>query len=237
MERILVLDRGNTRMKLGLFEGDEFLLSKVLENADQLKDFVQEHKVSICCHADVHGDLSQWLGDTTSKAISFSEKLPITLDYKNAGSLGQDRIANAAGAKALYPEKDVLVIDAGSCVTYDFINAQGKFLGGAISPGWAMRLKAMHQFTGKLPLLSNEPAEGAFPYSGTENNMRGAAFDGLGFEITAYINEIRRQYPDSITLITGGDAAALHKALKIGIFADQNLTLKGIFNIYKHQYA
>lgn len=237
MERILVLDRGNTRMKVGLFEGSNCTLTKVLENPADLQVFIQEFRVDRCCYADVHGDLASWIGNLPSSVISFSSNLPIALKYNKPESLGQDRIANVAGARALYPEKNVLVIDAGSCVTYDFIDAEGSFLGGAISPGWAMRLKAMHQFTGKLPLLSNEKAQGAFPYSGTENNMRGAAFDGLCFEITAYINEINRQYPDSITLITGGDAVALHNALKIGIFADQNLTLKGIFNIYKHQYA
>lgn len=236
MERVLVMDRGNSRLKLGYFLNGSLQEVQVFENLLIAENYISNLKVDVVCGADVQG---QEIPSFLKKyfPINFRENLPIAVDYSSISTLGQDRIANAVALAFEYPNKNALAIDAGTCITYDMLTKGKFFVGGAISPGLEMRLKAMHHFTGKLPKLAWEKPSEDFPYKSSSTNMLGASYDGIIAEIEYYLNEIQIQYPGTLAVITGGDANTLQKGLKSDIFADPNLTLKGIFNIFKYQYA
>ncbi|MGB0166497.1 MAG: type III pantothenate kinase [Luteibaculum sp.] len=237
MAKTLILDVGNTRIKCGVFQDDQLLEPFVFNTLEELNQKFRPADFSHVAFSSVRDfELSEaWQAIT--RPLNFKAQLPINIAYSVQDQPGADRIANACYC---YPESEkspFLIIDAGTCVTYDVINTPSTFLGGAISLGLQSRLNAMHKFTGKLPLYNYAPLAGRFPYQSTRENMIGACIDGLAAEIEHYIALFSKQYSQGICVITGGDSAALHKALKSNIFADPNLTLKGIFNIFKYQYA
>ena len=137
------------------------------------------------------------------------------------------------GAQLLQPGKDLLVIDAGTCLTYEFIDAQGNYHGGNIAPGKLMRFKALHSYTAKLPLIE---AEGNIPELGynTETAIRSGVIKGMEFEISGYITHLQKKYPELLVFLTGGDEFSFDTNLKNIIFADKFLVLKGLNRILEY---
>ena len=142
-----------------------------------------------------------WLDSHTS--------LPVINLYETPETLGYDRMAAVVAAHDQFPGKDILVIDAGTCITYEFVDSLGQYHGGNISPGLWMRLKALHQFTGRLPLVH---AEGRMPY----------------------ITAMKHKYPELLVFLTGGDDFSFDTKLKSVIFADRFLVLKGLNRILNY---
>src|SRR5699024_1392470 len=132
-----------------------------------------------------------------------------------------------------HPGINVLVVDAGTCVTYDFIDAAGAYHGGAISPGLTMRYKAMHTFTEKLPLLERIK-EAPLIGGNTQDSMHSGVLLGIAYEVDGYINAYRESFPDLITVLTGGDAQFLRDTIKNDIFVNTNLLLDGLLNILNY---
>lgn len=230
-ERSLAIDAGNTRVKVGLFHG------KTLEEMhffgegelEQLKQFLAGHQHLPAIIGSVKSDKdTKWLRNLLSGAIVFttSLKLPLKIAYETPETLGVDRLCNAIAAWDK-TQKAALVIDMGTCIKYDFVSADATYEGGAISPGIAMRYKAMHTFTGKLPLIDDmEPA----PATGknTFDAMRSGVMNAVRFELEGFIAEYRKMVPELTIFLTGGDAEYFANGLKNDIFADENLTLKGL---------
>ena len=159
--------------------------------------------------------------------------LPIRNRYLTKETLGYDRIAAAVEASARFPGQDILIIDAGTAITIDFVNSENEFLGGNISPGLLMRYRALHEFTGKLPLV--EPADqDALLGDDTEGAIRAGVQNGIIFELDGYINEQKKRYPRLQILMTGGDAVFFDKNLKNYIFVDLNLNLFGLHRILEY---
>ena len=160
-------------------------------------------------------------------------KLPIAVDYSHPETLGCDRLAAAVGAASLCKGEDLLVIDAGTAITFDHVTVSGCFKGGNISPGIKMRFKALHTFTGKLPLVE---AEGETPFLGfsSETAIRAGVIRGICFEMMGYIAAVREQTSQLSVFLTGGDAFYFEKRLKIPIFAEPNLVLTGLYRILLH---
>ena len=156
--------------------------------------------------------------------------LPVKNLYQTPKSLGKDRIAAVTGAWSMFPRRNILVIDAGTCITYDFINQQGEYPGGGISPGIRMRFKAMHTFTGKLPLIEPEDFDELIGKSTTESLLSGV-YNGVTGEIREMVRLYREKYGDVMVLITGGDHELLNNKLKISIFAVPELVLLGLNEI------
>jgi type III pantothenate kinase len=165
---------------------------------------------------------------------SHKTKLPITLLYKNTETLGLDRIANAVGAAASYPAKNVLSIQAGTCLVLDFVNKKREYLGGSISPGIQMRFEALHQKTKNLPLLSATEKRTNYYGNDTNSSINCGVIKGICYEIEGFIKDYKAQYKDLIVLITGGDAVYLQNSIKNTLFAAQNLVLKGLNEIIKY---
>jgi type III pantothenate kinase len=143
-------------------------------------------------------------------------------------------MANAAGAAMLFPAKNVLSIQAGTCLVFDFVNEKGEYLGGSISPGIKMRFDSLHEKTKNLPLLSAKNGYPNFIGTDTSASLCSGIINGIGYEIDGFIDEYRAKFDAIIVLLTGGDADYLQKFIKNTIFAAPNLVLKGLNEIIKY---
>ncbi len=159
--------------------------------------------------------------------------LPINLMYKTPETLGMDRIAAACGASSIFPERDCLVIDMGTCINYEFIDAKKNYHGGSISPGMDMRFKAMHTFTARLPLVKLN-SQVQLTGTDTEKCMQSGVFYGIVGEIEAMILQYQQKYPQLLVILCGGDASLFENKLKPTIFAAPDLVLMGLNRILSH---
>jgi type III pantothenate kinase len=240
----LVIDVGNSTVKLAVFDGFK-LMSITKESKTRLvstvKSLIKKFKVSHAIISKV-GHLSPKTIDKISHLTNLiilnkDTALPFQNCYKTPETLGADRIALAAAAVLHYAHHNILAIDAGTCITYDFVNENHQYLGGAISPGLNMRYKAMHTFTEKLPLL--KPSSTNMIIGGTTlESMHTGAFVGILNEIDGFISAYKNIYPNLTVILTGGDAKILANQLKNSIFANSNFLLEGLnsileFNITK----
>jgi len=237
----LVIDVGNTQFKLAVFENDQ-LIDKSAGNTSKLteilKKFTQVYpKISHCMVSSVTHfsaeDLSSLRQNFKLIELSTALKLPFSLAYKTPQTLGVDRIALASAAAVQYANRNVLVIDAGTCITYDFISADANYLGGAISPGINMRFKALHTFTSKLPLLEAQAQENLIGNS-TETSLQSGVLFGVLYEIDGFIQAYSEKYDNLTIILTGGDAHFLRDRLKNDIFANSNFLLEGLNYILEH---
>lgn len=165
--------------------------------------------------------------------LSRDSQIPIDLDYGTPETLGFDRIANACGLVFSLGKSTGLVIDCGTCITTTLVTDK-TLRGGSISPGLSMRLKSMHHFTGRLPLIHFENQEITLPGKNTADSMLAGAVGGCIREIEGLITDYCSHFGQMDVIITGGDAQYLVNQLKSPIFADSMLTLKGINEIYLH---
>ena len=233
----LVIDVGNTRVKVALFEGDSLLTLDSFELKDifiQLKDLEENNEIdkaiisSVANISDI--DLKKIERLFQLVYLSQATEVPFINEYATKNTLGVDRMALASAAVLKYPNKNVLVIDAGSCITYDFISDKGVFKGGSISPGIEMRYRALNRFTDKLPLLN---LVDEFPMIGntTELAIHSGVLTGLIIEINGIIEEYNLRFEKLTVVLTGGDTIFLAKRLKNSIFANPNFLLVGLNNI------
>ncbi|MBK6986183.1 MAG: type III pantothenate kinase [Bacteroidetes bacterium] len=158
-------------------------------------------------------------------------KIPLTNLYQSASTLGSDRLAASIGAYYLYPNANVLVIDAGTCIKYNFTNSKNEYLGGGISPGIQMKFKALQTFTSKLPLVEVDFSYNELIGNNTQNSILSGVLNGTIAEIDGVIDYYKLKFTDTICVLTGGDSEYLAKRLKNSIFAHQNLVLKGLNDI------
>lgn len=205
---------------------------------DMLKDISRKYPLErgiIASVVTLTDEMLQHLHMLDIPLIRLTSETPIPINnlYKTPQTLGADRLAAVTAAHTLSPQHDALVIDAGTCITYDYIDANGNYLGGNISPGINMRLKAMHEFTDKLPLI---PQEGEKPSWGntTETAIRVGAIQGVQMEIEGYIQSARQKNPHLLVFLTGGDSFYFDTTRKSGIFADKFLVLKGLNRILNY---
>ncbi|MFZ3274966.1 MAG: type III pantothenate kinase, partial [Lutibacter sp.] len=162
--------------------------------------------------------------------LDYDTKVPFVNKYATPKTLGVDRIALVSSAISKYPNKNVLIIDAGTCITYDFVNNEGNYFGGAISPGLQMRYKALNVFTENLPLL--EPSEIVeLIGNSTETSIHSGIINGVINEIDGVIEQYRKKNTDLTIVLTGGDIKFLSNRLKNGIFANPNFLLEGLNTI------
>ena len=169
-----------------------------------------------------------------TNVFTASTKIPLKNLYKSVSTLGSDRTSASVGAYYLYPNSDVLVIDAGTCIKYNFTNSDNEYLGGGISPGIEIKFKALQQFTSRLPLVEFNISFTELIGTSTENSILSGVLNGTVAEIDGIINDYKLQFPDLICVLTGGNSEYLAKRLKNSIFAHQNLVLKGLNDILNY---
>ena len=177
-------------------------------------------------------ELQEKLGKLQCPVVRFSSSTPLPLEigYRTPGTLGSDRIAAAVGAWNEAPGRNLLIIDAGTAITVDFVGKDGKYNGGNIAPGIKMRLRALHEYTSRLPMVDKEGDTPAIGYD-TETAIRSGVINGICHEIEGYINEFKQKYCDLLVFLTGGDEKPLKNRIKNCIFADKYLVAKGLNRI------
>lgn len=239
----LCTDIGNTRLKTGLYVGDEladsavFLHSEVSAFCDWVRGLpVRADAAVLSAVCDVPLEVEQAMRDASDcyERLSASTPLPIRNLYKSPGTLGMDRLAAAVGAFSLYPDRNLLVVDAGTAVTFDLVTADGAYHGGTISPGLTMRFKALHQYAAQLPELSVSQIDGLFGQT-TEEAITYGVQNGIYGEIAYYLEQYGSVFESMTVVLTGGDAQFLLERLKnttkSAIFAHQDLVMHGLSRI------
>ena len=240
----LILDFGNTHKKLALFEDGNLLLvqNHPVVTKDILAQFVDTHPgITACIQASV-SDYSEEIPVYLRQMFRFivvdeDTPVPVGNKYETKSSLGKDRLAAAVAGAAKFPGEPVLVICAGTALTFDFVNKHGEYLGGSISPGMQMRFNALHTFTDKLPLLSfQEPA--GLTGTNTQMSILSGVINGMVAEMEGISNGYMENYPQLKIILSGGDTNYFVKRLKISIFALPNIVIHGLqqillFNVNK----
>jgi len=235
----LTIDIGNTRVKAAVFEGDKLIDLFVFDKKiiiSQIRKIIKKHPISLGIISNVGSvsvkKMAQLKKSFDFMVVSASLKVPFTNLYKTPKTLGVDRIALVAGAVKQFPNKNVLIIDAGTCITFDFIDHKASYLGGAISPGIHMRYEALNKFTANLPLITTLQLDD-FIGKNTEESIISGVLNGVEKEINGIIEAYRHKYLDLTVVLTGGDTNFLSKQLKSSIFANQNFLLQGLNEILK----
>jgi len=232
----LCFDFGNTRLKAAVFEGDQIKTTVTLKDdyVENIRELITEHNPqksilsSVINHNTEIEDLLA--ANTKFHLLNHLSKLAFTTPVGKPETIGSDRLALAAAAVHFYPQKHNFVIGLGTCITYNFINKYHEFLGGGISPGLEMRLKALNYYTAKLPVVkadSNVPLIGC----DTATNILSGVILGIVYELQGFIDEYARKFDNFNVLLTGGDIVYLASHLKNEIFADSELIFKGLYAI------
>ena len=237
----LIIDIGNTVAKVAVFNPEGSIIDIKYCSNQSL-----DHICEICRKYPIERGIVATVIDLTEEVkkkldsirvpllrLDHTTPLPIKILYKTPETLGYDRVAGIVGAYSEYPNENILVIDAGTAITYDFIDSEGQFYGGNISPGIRMRLQALHKFTARLPLV--ESTGDIVPLGQTtEEAILAGVFKGIEYEMLGYVEEIRSNYPDLLVFLTGGNDFSFETKLKSSIFADRFLVIKGLNRILNY---
>jgi len=231
----LALDAGNSGVKFGIFQGSNLISNGKIPNGSSIKsvihkDYLEQLDLIISC--SVFKDIKTInLPNVRHIEINIDSIFPFKINYNSPQTLGIDRVVACAGT--FTGINDILIIDAGSCITYDFLDLKKGYIGGAISPGIKMRFKAMNNFTEKLPLISKFENRPSILGKSTTDCMKSGAINGIIYEIQGFIKHFKTVSPNLDIYLTGGDTIFLGDELKSGIFVDQNLVLKGLNSLIK----
>jgi len=236
----LCIDQGNSRVKIGVFDQNQLIESINCETfgVNEVHDLVCKYSIDYCIISSVIVDNDLFIENLKLNfkiVIELSSKTPIPIvnEYATPETLGNDRLAAVIGAFYLKPNSNVLVIDAGTAITFDFIDSKNIYRGGNIAPGLNLRLRALHEFTQRLPLV--EPyVESPLLGNSTESAILSGAIYGIVFEIDGYICELKIKYPQLSTFLTGGSTFYFDTKLKNAIFAERNLVLIGLNRILQY---
>jgi type III pantothenate kinase len=237
----LVIDIGNSLTKVAIFDKDEIVLTLSIEElsiarlGELKRTYPFLNKAIISSVADFNSELLKELNKEFNFFIKFDHntEVPINNLYESKETLGLDRLAAAVGGVSLFPGKNLLIIDAGTAITYDLIDKNNCFLGGNISPGLKTRFRALHKFTSKLPEIEADDQWVDIGKS-TEEAIRAGVQNGILFEIDGMIDHVRKSWPDCQPILTGGDLFFFDRKLKNTIFVKFEITLIGLNRILEY---
>lgn len=236
----LVIDSGNTQTKIAVFDKSELKAIHHIKNIDKISllETVSRYRVTKTIISSVSipaEEIMNWVEGLGQVAMIANHKLkfPFTIGYNTPQTLGIDRVAAVAGAIMQYPARNLLVVDAGTAITYEVVTEKGIYLGGNIAPGMMMRFSALHEFTARLPLVTSESFSGEF---GTTTNQAIASgvIQGIINEIMGYKQIMDKKFQSNSIIITGGDAEFFAAKLKNPIFVNLNLVLTGLNHILEY---
>ncbi|MBQ2858244.1 MAG: type III pantothenate kinase [Bacteroidaceae bacterium] len=236
----LVIDIGNTASKIAVFEKGEIKdvirsSNQSLEGLAALCNRYPIRKGILSSVISISENIRRQLSQLPFPILEFTYQTPVPIRnlYETPQTLGVDRLAAAVAAYTQKPHCPALVIDAGTCITYDFVDEHGQYQGGNISPGMEMRFKALHDFTDRLPHVTASGEKPAYGKS-TETAIRSGVIRGIEHEIRGYIQQLKKNYPSLLVFLTGGNEISFDTNLKSGIFADGFLVLKGLNRILEY---
>jgi len=231
----LIIDIGNTKAKLAIFDHDNIIEYDTLSTENVIEGidyFINKNKhidrAIISNVSSINNSIiKEKINIKHSYFLSDDLKLPFVNKYESKKTLGSDRKALASAVIKHFPNTNALIIDAGTCITIDFIDEYGNYHGGSISPGIDMRYSSLNNKTFNLPKLEKEYPSHIIGRS-TEDSIHSGVINGIVFEIREYISEYHKKYDNIKVILTGGDSDFLSKPLKISIFANQNFLLEGL---------
>ena len=236
----LIIEQGNSATKVAVYSKEQMEFTSVYE------DFSYSDLINLFNQYPLKNGILSSVTETKKVLITGLEtrlerffffddqvRLPIRIKYQTPETLGRDRIAVAVGANFLQPQADILVIDAGTAITYEVIEAPGVYLGGNISPGMTTRFRALNRYTKRLPLVSNKENVPLLGTS-TKSAILAGVVNGISYEMDGYIDELSKKYPCLYVFLTGGHAFYFEKRLKNTIFAVLNLVLIGLNRILEY---
>lgn len=233
----LTIDRGNSLTKLAVWQNDELVATECFDHTDldSMAGMASMHHIDramVCSVATAPDDILEALRPIVPSitALTCDTPLPIAIGYETPSTLGTDRIAAAAGAATLVPGRNLLVVDAGTAVTYDHVTDTGCFAGGNIAPGIEMRLRALHRFTARLPEVDSHGDVPDFGRS-TADAMRGGAVNGVVAELLHYRSLLP---PDTVVILGGGDASLIADLIPFRIVRQPNLVTIGLNSIINY---
>jgi len=234
---VIIVDAGNTRVKVAVFFNDQIIEINYFQIFDKQKfvDLVFSYGKPPVFVSSVlsDDDLNQFIGaEIKFTLLSKNFNFPVEIKYETPESLGLDRLANASAIQSMQKTGNKVSIDLGTCMKFDFVNEKGEYLGGSISPGLRMRYEALNYYTGKLPLLETSPNIQLIG-TNSKDSMHSGVINGMQGEINHFINSYSQHYQGLTFFVTGGDAKYFEFDLKNNIFAHENLTLFGLYYIYK----
>ncbi len=231
----LVVDVGNTYTKIGVFDTSEIVYKNTIKQNSFKKEIERVKKeypliakAIVSSVGNMNKDQILYVKNSfNTLMLDHKVNMPFKNLYKTPNTLGIDRMVLVSAAVDQFPKKNTLIIDAGTCITYDFKNEKEEYIGGAIAPGLRLRYSSLNNFTAKLPLLELTSPQNHIGKSTEEAIHSGVVF-GILYEIKGVIEEYCNIYPDLTVILTGGDAHFLSKRLKNGIFATSNFLLEGL---------
>jgi type III pantothenate kinase len=230
----IVIDQGNASAKVALFDKDKLMTSFIYKplREEQMEKILNQYSPRygiLSAVADVSPAVTGLLKNRLERFIEWNGtlSLPVEVMYRTPETLGKDRLAAVVGAQHIRPHSDILVIDAGTALTYELLDASGRYWGGNISPGMTTRFKSLKSSTKRLPLLDEQGDVPEIGYD-TETAIRAGVVNGMVYEMDAYINEYKLKYPGLFVFLTGGHSFYFETKLKNPTFADVNLVLRGL---------
>jgi type III pantothenate kinase len=231
---VILLDIGNTRSKSEEVKNGNFQNYKTWENLEELNSYYSIEVPFIV--SSVRNFDKKIFSERAIIILDHNTKMPINLKYKTPETLGSDRIAAAVGAWSLFPNQHCLVIDIGTCITVDFIDAKSNFHGGIIAPGFMMRMKSMADYTNQLPDISQnwENIDLKLLGKSTKECLLSGSFYGIVNELNGIIDEITKDFTSINVILTGGDAHYFESRLKAPIFAGSKIVQIGLYWIWKN---
>lgn len=236
-EERLVFDVGNTRIKGGKFLGSNLVDIFYVDDTNSLVEMIaaSDHRAIVSSVAFKSSVFEKLPLSKQPLFLGRDTELPIQVDYETPDTLGVDRLAAAAGGYAEFPDQDILIIDLGTCNTYDIIDKNGTFQGGVIAPGYQMRMRSMHEMTGRLPDISEEGFnKNALPGKSTRACMHLGAKDGMIMEINGFIEHFKKEFDFLRVIVTGGNASSFESYIKPPIFVRPEIVLVGLQRILDH---
>lgn len=235
-DTVLVVDAGNTSVKIAVFFKGEIVEIQRFEVNDisRIEVWLKNYQTIPCILSSVLSvEATKRLEMLFSQYISVNNEipLPIKLNYSTPKTLGIDRICNAVAIAFLRPNKNVVSIDLGTCLKFDFVNSENEYLGGSISPGIQLRYKSLNDYTSNLPVI-NEKSVTPLIGNTTLSSIHSGVINGIQSEINQLIRRYSEEFMDLTFFMTGGDIHYFDFPDKNNIFVDENLTLKGLYQIY-----
>jgi len=236
----LIIDIGNTNIKYFIFSNKKIESKGHVNNLEDIIDKIDflANSIKGIIFSDVRGlDKSIFHKKFDCKIIDNLKsncKFPFIIKYKSINSIGEDRLGLVNSAFINFPKKDVLIIDLGTCITYDLITKNRHYLGGAISPGFNIRYMSLDKYTSKLPLIINDKFPKQIIGDNTENSIISGVCYGIYSEIEGFIKMMSLKYPNLTIILTGGDAKLLPKTIKSTIFANQYFLAEGLNGLLEY---
>jgi type III pantothenate kinase len=234
----LIIDIGNTRTKLAVFSGDKTVAVKICHEvsvpvlAEMYAAYPEIHSAVLSAVKSYPREVDSFLDEHGYYLkLDSQTPLPVKILYQSPQTLGKDRMALAAACVRYFPGENVLAVDAGTTITYDLVNRKREYLGGGISPGIRMRLKALHAFTGKLPLVDVTPDTVDLIGRDTEKSILSGVLNGIVAEVDGIISAYHARFAQLKVVLSGGDEKYFDKRLKNNIFALPNFVLEGLKEI------